>query len=106
MPPLLQAALNGSRTPAEHPTVPRTPDRLAAEARAAVDAGAQVLHLHPYDAEGAETLTAEPCAAALRAVRAACPSVPLSLSTSAGIETDPRRRLDLVASWNELPDLV
>ena len=106
MAPLLQAALNGSRPPAEHPAVPRTPDQLAAEARAAVDAGAQVLHLHPYDAEGAETLTADPYAAALRAVRAACPSVPLSLSTSAGIETDPRRRLDLVASWNELPDLV
>ncbi|MGI8804792.1 MAG: 3-keto-5-aminohexanoate cleavage protein [Thermoleophilaceae bacterium] len=39
VPPLLQAALNGSRTPAEHPAVPRTPDELAAEARAAVDAG-------------------------------------------------------------------
>ena len=34
---LLQAALNGDR---EHPAVPRTPEELAAEARAAVDAGA------------------------------------------------------------------
>lgn len=65
MPPLLQVALNGSR---DHPRAPRTPDDLAEEGRAAVDAGARVLHLHPYDATGRQTLAAEPCAAALRAV--------------------------------------
>jgi uncharacterized protein (DUF849 family) len=104
--PLLQVALNGARTAAEHPRVPRTPDELADACRAAVDAGAQVLHLHPYDTAGLETLAASPCAAALRAVRAACPGVPVSLSTSAAIEPDPRRRLELVDSWTALPDLV
>jgi uncharacterized protein (DUF849 family) len=101
--PLLQAALNGAR---KHPATPRTPGELAAEGRAAVDAGAQVLHLHPYDADGRETFDAEPCAAALVAVRAACPGVPVSLSTSADIERDPARRRALVAAWTELPDLV
>jgi uncharacterized protein (DUF849 family) len=48
-----------------------------------------VVHLHPYDAQGRETLAAEPCAEALRAVRAAVPGVPVSLSTSAEIEPDP-----------------
>ncbi|MDQ5874451.1 MAG: 3-keto-5-aminohexanoate cleavage protein, partial [Actinomycetota bacterium] len=52
---LLQACLNGSRTSKEHPAIPRTPAELAAEGRAAVEAGAQVLHLHPYDESGAET---------------------------------------------------
>jgi uncharacterized protein (DUF849 family) len=103
---LLEACLNGARTDSEHPAVPRTPSELAAEARGAVRAGAQVLHLHPYDERGAETLAAEPCAAALRAVRATCPGVPISLSTSAGIEPDPRRRLELVSGWKELPELV
>jgi uncharacterized protein (DUF849 family) len=101
--PLLQAALNGDR---DHPNLPRTPAELAAEARASVDAGARVLHLHPYDADGRETLDAEPCAAALRAVRAACPGIPISLSTSADIEADPERRRALVAGWTELPELV
>jgi uncharacterized protein (DUF849 family) len=32
--------------------------------------------------------------------------VPISLSTSAGVEPDPDRRLRLVADWTELPDLV
>ena len=101
-PRLLQAALNGDR---EHPASPRTPEELATEARAAVQAGAGSLHLHPYD-DGHETLAAEPCAAALRAVRAACPGIPISLSTSASIEPDPERRRALVASWTALPDLV
>ncbi|HVD55472.1 MAG TPA: 3-keto-5-aminohexanoate cleavage protein [Thermoleophilaceae bacterium] len=103
---LLKACLNGSRTDEEHPAIPRTPAQLAAEGRASVDVGARVLHLHPYDGDGHETLEAEPCAAALRAVRAACPGIPVSLSTSADIESDPLRRLELVAGWTDLPDLV
>ena len=100
---LLQAALNGDR---DHPATPRTPRELAAEARAAVAAGARSLHFHPYDEDGRMTLEAEPCAAALRAVRAACPGIELSLSTSEEIEPDPERRYALVAAWTELPDLV
>ncbi len=100
---LLQAALNGNR---EHPAVPRTAEELARDARTVVDAGARSLHLHAYDEHGRETLAARPCAAALRAVRAACPGVPISLTTSASVEPDPDRRRALIAAWAELPDLV
>jgi len=103
---LLKACLNGGRGRDEHPAIPRTPEELAADGAEAVAAGARVLHLHPYDAAGRETLAAAPCAAALAAVRAACPGIPISLSTSADIEPDPRRRLELVAGWTELPELV
>ena len=103
---LLAVALNGARTAAEHPSIPRAPEELAAAARAAVAAGAQIVHLHAYDPGGVESLAAEPCAAALRAVRAVCPGVPISLTTSAGVEPDPRRRFELVAGWTELPELV
>jgi uncharacterized protein (DUF849 family) len=102
---LLKACLNGSRTAGERPAIPRTPAELAAEGLAAVRAGARVLHLHPYDESGVETFAAAPCAAALRAVRAACPGVPISLSTSEAIETHPGR-LERIARWTELPDLV
>jgi uncharacterized protein (DUF849 family) len=103
---LLEACLNGSRSREDHPGVPQTPEELAAEGRAAVEAGARVLHLHPYDETGSETFAAEPCAAAIRAVRAVCPGIPISLSTSAEIEADPRRRLELIAGWTDLPELV
>jgi uncharacterized protein (DUF849 family) len=106
MTPLLEVALNGSRSSDEHPAIPRTPEQLAASSRTAVEAGAQILHLHAYDPRGRETLAPEACAAALRAVRAACPGVPISLTTSAAIEPDPNRRLELVAGWTELPELV
>jgi len=99
----LQAALNGSR---EHPAVPHTPQELAADARLVVAAGAQSVHLHAFDQQGRESLAAVACAAALRAVRAACPGLPVSLTTSAEIEPNPAKRRLLVVSWTELPDLV
>jgi uncharacterized protein (DUF849 family) len=85
--------------------VPRTPEELAREARAAREAGADVVHVHAYDG-GREALDADAVAATLRAIRAACPRLPISLTTSAEIEPDPARRLALVAAWTELPDLV
>ena len=99
----LQAALNGDRV---HPRTPRTPQELAGEARGAVAAGAQSVHFHAYDANGRESLDADDCAKAIRAVRAACPQIPISLSTSAAIEKDPRQRLRAITAWFEMPDLV
>ena len=103
---LLEVALNGHRSPAEHPAIPRTPSEVGREARASVDAGAQVLHVHAYDDE-AETLEAGLCAAMVTAVRTACPGVPISQTTALYIAgDDPERRLALVGGWTELPELV
>lgn len=99
----LQVALNGDSL---HPATPRTPDQIAAEARAAVAAGAQLLHLHPFDEDGRETFLPADCARTITAVRAACPNIPISLSTSAAIEADPQKRFDLIAGWTEQPDFV
>jgi uncharacterized protein (DUF849 family) len=71
-----------------------------------VAAGAAILHLHAFGKQGGETLEAGPCAEAILAVREACPGVPVSLSTSAQIESDPARRLRLIERWDVLPDLV
>lgn len=99
---MLQAALNGAR---EHPGVPRTPQELAVAALAAVAAGAHVVHIHAFEGDR-ETLAPDACAAAVVAVRAACPGVPISLTTSAEIVADPAERLKLVGAWTELPELV
>jgi uncharacterized protein (DUF849 family) len=103
---VLQVALNGHRTPEEHPAIPRTPEELAREARASVEAGADIVHPHAYF-DGDETLEPEPCAAMVRAIRSACPGVPISQTTALYIAgDDPERRLALVAGWTELPELV
>ncbi len=103
-PVLVQACLNGSRRAGEHPALPLDPDQLAAAAREAVAAGAAALHVHQRAADGSQTLAAEPCARVLRAIRSACPGVPVGLTTGAWIEPDPDRRLDLVARWEVAPD--
>ena len=40
------------------------------------------------------------------AVRKACSGVPISLTTSATIEPDTKRRFELITGWTELPDVV
>jgi uncharacterized protein (DUF849 family) len=89
----LQAALNGDRI---HPAAPRNPAAIAEAARAAVDAGAQSVHVHAFDDAGRETLDGAACAKVLRAVRALCPGTPISLTTSAAIGRDPGRRFNIV----------
>lgn len=102
----LKACLNGSRTPAQHPALPVTPAALAADARRAVQAGADALHVHPRDAAGRESLTPEPVAAALTAIRKACPGVGVGISTGAWIEPDVSRRVALIDAWTVLPNFV
>ena len=99
----LQAALNGDRA---HPATPRTPQAIASQARIAVAAGAHSVHVHAYDGDGRETLEAGPCARALDAVRAACPGVEISMTTSASVDADPVSRLRSVSAWTTMPDLV
>jgi uncharacterized protein (DUF849 family) len=97
---LVKACLNGGTTRTEHPAVPQTPAELAADAAAAVAAGAGAVHLHPRDGSGAEVLDASVVLAAVGAVHASIPGVPVGVTTglwAAG--GDPVRRLELVSGW-------
>jgi len=102
----VKGCLNGSREPGAHPALPLTAAQLAAAARGAAAAGAFAVHVHPRRADGAQTLQPGPCGEAVAAIRAACPGLPVGLSTGAWIEPDPTRRLDLVAAWDPRPDFV
>src|SRR5689334_8028908 len=96
---LIKACLNGGRGRDEHPALPLTPTELAQAARAAVDAGAGALHMHPRDLHGAQSLAADDVAAAVAAVRAACPGVLVGGTTIATIEPDVARRVALLRGW-------
>lgn len=107
MPVLVKCCLNGGTSREEHPAVPLTPSELAAEARAAVDAGAGALHLHARGADGAETLEAEAVHAAVAAVRDWCPGVPVGVTTglwAAGGNVEAREAA--VAGWADGPDFA
>lgn len=96
----LQACLNGARA---HPTVPVTPQQIAAEAQRSVEAGANALHLHARSHGGRETLEPGVCAEVLELVRRS-PGVPVGLSTGFWIVPDERRRYAQIREWHLLPD--
>jgi uncharacterized protein (DUF849 family) len=102
----VKACLNGARTRDEHPAVPLTPAELAADAQAARAAGAFAVHVHPRDRDGRQTLGARECDAAVAAIRAAVPGLPVGLSTAATIEPDPFVRAAALARWRTPPDFV
>jgi uncharacterized protein (DUF849 family) len=103
---LLEVALNGSRTRAEHPAIPLVPTEHAREAAAAVAAGAGAIHVHVRDAIGRESLAAADVADTLRALHAACPGVPVGVSTGAWIVPDVSQRLALIRAWTMTPDFA
>ncbi len=102
----IQAALNGTRSFAEHPAIPIAPSQYATEARASVASGADSIHVHVRDEFGNESLGADDVSKTIDAIREACPGIPVGISTGAWIVPDLRRRLDLIQSWNILPDFV
>jgi uncharacterized protein (DUF849 family) len=102
----VMACLNGGRTRAEHPVVPLSPAELAADARAVQAAGAFAVHVHPTDRHGSQTMDAKASDAAVAAIRAASPRLPIGVSTSAAINPDPFARAAALAAWRQPPDFV
>jgi uncharacterized protein (DUF849 family) len=102
----VKACLNGARTRAEHPAVPQSPPELAADAIAVRHAGAFAVHLHPRDSNGRQTMKAAVCDAAVGAIRAAVPGLPVGLSTSETIDPDPFARAAAIRGWRQRPDFV
>ncbi len=108
----IKACLNGRRAASEHPAVPVTPRQLAAAASAAVAAGAEAVHVHPRGADGLESLWRADVGAAVAAVRAACPGVPVGVTTglwaasdsAGGAAAAARSRQQQVADWAALDD--
>lgn len=101
----MQVCLNGARTKDDFGALPMTAAELAAEASAAVAAGASDIHLHPKDGDGFDSLLPDLVAAAVTAVRAVVPGwVKVGVTTGSWAEANPERRANLVSSWPVLPD--
>lgn len=99
---IVQACLNGARQPDFHPKLPLTPEAIAADGVACLQAGAAELHIHPRGADLVESLAAVDSTIAV--VRAACPGTLIGVSTGAWIENDVQRTRDCISNWAVLPD--
>jgi uncharacterized protein (DUF849 family) len=102
----LKACINGARTPDQHPNLPVTPEQLAAAAVAAHQAGAQAVHMHPKTADGKDSLEPAAVDAAVAAVRAAAPGLPLGVTTGFWALPDAEARIRAVEGWTVLPDFA
>ena len=71
-----------------------------------VGAGAAAVHIHPRDGSGVETLADEAVSAAVGAIRARCPGLPVGVSTGAWIEPSLPARLAAIRSWTVRPDFA
>jgi uncharacterized protein (DUF849 family) len=102
----VKACINGARTPDQHPNLPVTPEQLAAAAVAAHEAGAKAVHMHPKTPDGKDSLEPDVVGAAVAAVRAAVPGLPLGVTTGFWALPDPDARRKAVEAWTELPDFA
>jgi uncharacterized protein (DUF849 family) len=102
----VKACINGARTPDQHPNLPVTPEQLAAAAVAAHQAGAQAVHMHPKTADGKDSLEPAAVDAAVAAVRAAAPGLPLGVTTGFWALPDAEARIRAVEGWTVLPDFA
>jgi uncharacterized protein (DUF849 family) len=103
---LIEVSLNGRRTRAEHPKLPRSPDEMAAAAKESVAAGAGAAHFHVRAADGRESIDADDVARAVSAVRAAIPGIPFGVSTGLWMVRDAQERHEKVAAWKTFPDFA
>jgi uncharacterized protein (DUF849 family) len=101
---IVQACLNGARAASFHPALPVTPDAIAHDAVAAVEAGAAELHIHVRDEAGRETLRPEIVDITIEKLRRTCPGTLIGISTGEWIEKDDGRRRDFIRNWSVLPD--
>ncbi len=103
---LVQACINGARPVVQHPALSADATLAGVEAARAVAIGAEEIHVHPKDAEGQDSLAPDDVARWLRALREACPGVPIGVTTGAWTEPDPDARVAVVDGWTDLPDFA
>jgi uncharacterized protein (DUF849 family) len=95
---LLQAAVNGGLSKADHPAVPVTVDELIRDVRECLAAGAREFHIHVRGADGNPTLEPGPVDRAASAARAAGAQA-AGVTTVADIEPSLQRRLAMISKW-------
>jgi uncharacterized protein (DUF849 family) len=96
---MIHACLNGDRPPGAHPPIPVTPDELARSAASCVAAGAVLVHVHPRDEHGRETLAAAHVVDTITAIKAVTPGLPVSVTTRDGVVSSRETKLAQVSEW-------
>jgi 3-keto-5-aminohexanoate cleavage enzyme len=103
-PLIINAAITGMvPTPADNASLPVTVGQIIAEARRCADAGASILHVHARGENGTPTWRPEIYQAIIGGIRANCPDLLISGSTSGRLWSDFEKRS---AALDCRPDLA
>ena len=86
----MTGAVPGKR---DNPTVPLTPEEIAADAIACAEAGASVVHLHVRDEEGQPVHRRDLYERAIGPIRDKVPELIVCVTTSSRVDPDPRNRM-------------
>lgn len=101
---MLQLCPNGIRGPAEHPGLPTTPTAVAADVVTGQALGIADVHVHPKDADGADTVDPELVAAFVEAARAAAPGLTVGVTTGEWAAPGPAEMVAAIRRWTARPD--
>lgn len=92
-PLIINAAITGMvPMPEDNPSLPVTVDQIVAEARRCADAGAAIIHIHARDEDGTPTWRPEIYQEIIGGIRANCPDLLISASTSGRLWSDFEKR--------------
>lgn len=105
---IINAALTGMvPMKQDNPHVPITVAEIIADARRCRDAGASIVHVHARDDEGQPTYRKEVCAEIFAGIRAACPGLLISGTTSGRTHREFAQRSQVLELEGELkPDFA
>lgn len=104
---IINAALTGMvPRRSDSPFVPLTEAEIVADAVRAVNAGASILHLHVRNADESPSSELAPNASLFRAVRAACPGVIISGSTSGRVVSALAQRAAVLDAQPDMASLT
>lgn len=103
---MLKVCVNGARLPTEHPRLTADPTAIAEEVRASITAGAAAVHVHPKSPTGHDSLIGGDVDRFVTAIRAACPRVPIGVTSGAWATSSPADRLEAIRTWTVIPDFV
>ncbi|GAB4503933.1 MAG: 3-keto-5-aminohexanoate cleavage protein [Anaerolineales bacterium] len=105
-PLIITAALVGAELTRENtPYLPLTPEEIAAEARAAYEAGAAMVHIHARDRNGLPTQNVEDYCKIIEAIRTRAPELIIQVSTGGAVWMSAEERLQPLALQPDMASL-
>jgi uncharacterized protein (DUF849 family) len=106
-PLIINAAITGMMPmPADNASVPITVGQIIAEARRCADSGASIVHVHARNEDGTPTWRLEVYREIINGIRADCPGLLISGSTSGRLWSDFEKRSALLAGRPDLASLT